>query len=257
MSIIHRADREELGDTSIYELYTMLGERDTAWLFNETYRIDTDHDIPTGAGNSMDRKTVYYDRTLYQEVMDNAFKATGLTPQQIVGRHLDHEHVEKTIIDGDNPADTYYPGHTRALRREHEGVIAILCPPSPKEIRKVIERYESTIWPALLRCYHRDPVKVPKDYWCAPLLDEPTERDEELLTILRRLGVYDADKRSKISTHYSIGPPNCESCVNWNPKFISQQDGGLAACHRVGGLVRNNRTCDLWRSIDKITKAAI
>lgn len=251
MSIGHRANAEELADTSVAELYKSLGERDTAKLFGQSYRIDTDHDCPTGAGNAIDRKTKYIDRVLYQEVMDGAFKASGLTPQQIIGRWLDHEHTEVCLADGDNGLDMYQPCHDRALRREHEGVLIILCPGSAAEAAKAIEGYEAAIWPGLLRCYHRPIVNPPKDLWCGPLLDHPTERDEEILEACRKLGVVDAAKRSKYDVHYGYGERDCGDCHGWLPELVSQERGGLAGCRRVAGIVRQDRWCDLWNPKDK------
>src|ERR1700682_2835433 len=153
MSIGHRLlDSEELNEASIEQLYDALGAEDTPALFAQSYKINTDHDCPSGAGNSIDRKTKYIDRVLYQEVMDGEFKKTELTPQQIIDRWLDHEHIEKCIVDGNNPVDNYYPAHTRALRREHEGVLAVL---GRKNAAEKIRTYEQTIWPALLGCYSR------------------------------------------------------------------------------------------------------
>lgn len=246
MTIGHRLDSEELSDTTIGELYSQLGQEDTPTLFAQTYKIDTDHDCPTGAGSSIDRKTKYVDRVLYQEVMDGAFKATGLTPQQIIGRWLEHEHTEICLSHGDNGVDVYLPCHQRALKREHEGVLTILCPQSPTEARKCLERYEATIWPAIVRCYHRPISKPPKDYWCGPLLDDPTDRDEQILEVLRGLGVVDAAKHSKFEMHYGYGGKHCDDCRGWHPEMITQEHGALAACRRISGLVRHDRWCDLW-----------
>jgi hypothetical protein len=247
MTIGHRLAADELSDTSLYELYSQLGERDTARLYEKPYSIDTEHDVPTGAGNSLDRKTKYIDRTLHQEVMDGAFKKTNLTPEQIIGRWLDHEHTEVCLADGDNPLDTYDPCHDRALKREHEGVLIILEPANKKTAREAIDNYEAVIWPGLTRCYHRPITKPPKDLWCAPLLDDPTERDDEILETFRKLGVIDATKRSKYSVHYGYGDKNCEDCSGWFPELISQENGQLAGCHGIAGLVRASRHCDMWR----------
>lgn len=244
MSIGHRAiDQEELTDASVADLYRALGDRDTPELYEASYKVDTDHDISTGAANSVDRKTIYIDRTLYQECMDGAFKKTGLNPEQLIGLWCAHEHCEKAIVDGDNEVDGYYPAHTRALRLEHRHLLAILGSknPNPK-----IVLYEETIWPALVRTYHRDTKKAPKDLWCAPLLDDPTPRDEEILEQLVRLGVKDASKRSKYETHYQPGPRYCKDCRHWDPKTLSQRGEELAACKVVNGLVRNYRHCDFF-----------
>src|SRR6185437_3554037 len=100
MSIGHRLAEDELTQASIAELYSALGNRDTPELYQRPYKLDTDHDCPAGGGNSLDRKTKYIDRILYQECMDGEFKASGLEPQQIMDRWLDHEHSEKCIADG-------------------------------------------------------------------------------------------------------------------------------------------------------------
>lgn len=247
MTIGHRSDAQELSDTSLYELYSQLGERDTAKLYQQPYKIDSDHDIPTGAGNSIDRKTIYIDRALYAECMDNAFKATELTPDQIIGRWCDHEHSEVCLADGDNGVDVYQPCHNRALRLEHVGLLTITCPATAAAARKSIERYEAVIWPALVRCYHRPITKPPKDLWCAPILDHPTEHDDAILEMLRRRGVVDATKHSKYDVHYGYGERNCIDCRGWNPELVSQEHGELAACHRVAGLVRSDRWCELFR----------
>jgi hypothetical protein len=246
MSIGHRLDEDELSDTSLYELYSQLGERDTPRLLEQPYRLDTEHDCPTGGGNSIDRKTKYIDRLLYQEVMDGEFKATGLAPEQIIGRWLDHEHIEKCIADGDNACDTYTPCHNRALRKEHEGVLIIHCPKSAKQAAEILRTYEATIWPGLVRCYHRPITRPAKDYWCGPLLDQPTERDDEILEILRRLGVADAAKRSKYDVRYGFGEKVCRDCRHWHPERLSQERKELAACRITAGLVRADRHCDLW-----------
>lgn len=243
MSIGHRLENDELLEASTEALYTSLGDGDTPKLFAHKFKIDTDHDVPMGAGNSVDMKTVYVDRTLYQQAMDNEFKGSGLLPQQVVGRWLDHEHTEIAIVFGDNPVDTYAPAHERALKREHEGVLNIL---GRDNAEQKIRKYEETIWPALMECYHRDPRKPPLDLWCSPLLDDPTPRDEELLEILRRAGVVDARKRARYDVHYGIGQNQCRRCAMFRPDLISMEHKQLALCDAVAGLVRDTRWCELW-----------
>lgn len=242
MTILHRP-ADELSDATIEQLYSSLGEHDTPKLFGQSFKVDIDHDVPTGGANSIDRKIKYIDRALYQEVMDGAFAATQLTPQQIINCWLDHEHSEICIVDGDNAIDTYEPAHQRALRREHEGVLVIL---GRTNAAAKIRRYEDAIWPGLMRAYHRDPKNPPADMWCGPLLDDPTDRDEELLEILRKLGVGDARKRSKEEVRYGFGKHSCSSCVMFKPEVISQEHKQIAACDAVSGLVRDTRWCQLW-----------
>lgn len=244
MAIGQRLDDDELSDTSLYELYSVLGSNDTPRLFELPYNVDTEHDIPFGAGNSIDRKTIYIDRDLYAEVMDGECAATGLTPEQLIERFLDHEHCEKSIVDGDNPVDTYYGGHARALRREHEGVIAIL---GRDDAEAKIKNYEKVIWPGLQRAYAKPIERVPRDLWCGPLRDvEADEHDDELLKQMLKLGVADAGKRSKYETHYGLTGPPCRECRNYKPSMHSEEAGALAACAIVGGLVRHDRSCDYF-----------
>jgi len=245
VTINQRLAEDELTQASIEETYSALGANDTPRLFGQHYKIDHAHDVPNGGGSSLDRKTKYIDKQLYQEVVDGEFKASGLLPQQILERWLDHEHVEICILDGDNPVDTYTPAHERALQFEHEGVLAIL---GREDGDAKIAKYEQTIWPGLVRCYHRPIVNPPLDLWCGPNNDDPTERDEEILASLSRLGVLDARKRSKYSTHYGMGAHRCRDCAHWEPKRLSQEHGQLAICQAVSGVVRQDRGCSLFKA---------
>lgn len=233
MSIGQRLEDEELSDTSLYELYSVLGERDTPFLFDQSYKLDTAHDWPTGGGNTVDRRIIGIDRTLYSQVMDNEFKATGLEPMHIINGWIQHEHVEICIVDGDNAVDTYQPGHRRALAREHEFY---------RFLGADIPRIEKAYWPALVACYNR-PIRKPHPaMWCGPLLDNAGEHDEEILEHLQKLGVKDAFKRSKYDTHYGIGPAKCADCMNYGGKTE------MEPCRIVNGLVRNDRHCDFWQN---------
>lgn len=244
MTIAHRAvTADEIEQTTAAELYAALGSEDTPQLYGQGFRVDTDHDIAAGGGNSIDRKVVYIDRTLYQEVMDGAFAKSGLTGQQIITLWLLHEHVELCILQGDNPVDTYEPAHHRALRLEHDGLLVILG--RDRAIEK-IATYEEAIWPGLLRAYHRPIKKPPLDLWCGPYLDDPTPRDEEILAELRKAGVVDARKRSHYEIHYGMAKHRCRDCAMFSPDKLSQERRQLALCEAVSGLVRDNRGCDLW-----------
>lgn len=244
MSILHRLAQDELAQATDEELFQALGERDAPKLFAKSYRLDTDHDIATGGGNSLDRKTVYIDRVLYQEAMDGEFAKTGLAPFQIIALWCDHEHSELSIIDSDGCIVWYTPGHRCALALEHRGLLTILGRDSGKA---KIAKYEETIWPGLMRAYQREPQKPPKDLWCGPLLDDPTPRDKELLDQLARLGVADARKCSPLEVRYGYGENRCGECSMWSPQVLSQENGDLASCSAVSGLRRHDRWCQLWR----------
>lgn len=243
MSVHHRLDAEELSDTSLYELYSALGDRDTPRLFQQKFKITTDSDIPTGAANSIDRKTIHFDRIIYQQIMDGEFKATGLEPDQIIAAWCQHEHSEITIVDGDNAVDIYFPAHKRALRREHE--VYRFCGQEPEKVEKVF-------WPALVKCYARPPKKVPLDLWCGPILDNASEQDEEIIARLQKLGVRDAFRRSKYDAHYGIGGAQCGACRHW----IGDRAKDLSECAIINGMVRTDRHCDFWLDREKTVKQA-
>jgi hypothetical protein len=241
MSITQRGDASEIDEASIAETYKTLGEGDTPDLYERSYKVDTGHDVPMGACNSLDRKIIYVDRTLYSEAMDGEFSKTGLEPDQIIRLWCDHEHTEKAIADGDNQIDYYTPSHKRALAKEHRGLWHILGPGK-------VKLYEDTIWPGLKRCYDNTKIiKPPKDMWCGPLNDDASPRDEEILEILQRLGVVDAGKHGKQEAAYGWSAHSCGTCRFFNPDFLSQQGGELAACQVVSGLVRKSRGSDYWK----------
>src|SRR5690242_8418698 len=115
MSVGHRLEDWELAETSLRDLYHALGQNDTPMLYDQPFDIDTEHDWPAAGGMSIDRKTVYIDRIIFEQIASNEFKACGLTPGQIVHAWVTHERVENAIIAGDNPVDTYIAAHHRAL----------------------------------------------------------------------------------------------------------------------------------------------
>lgn len=244
MSIGHRLDDDELSDVTIEELYHVIGERQTPELICLPYKVNSEFDIPFGAGNSIDRQTIYIDRGLFAEVMDGEFEATGLEPFQIIERFCDHEHIEKCIVDGDNAVEFYYGAHRHALKFEHDGVLKILGYDNP-EIK--IATYEKVLWPGLQRAYKRPVKAAPKDLWCSPLLDQEEDDDKEILARLVKLGVVDAGKRSKYETHYGVSGRPCRNCRHYNTKSLSQLNGDLALCDIVAGLARESRHCDFFK----------
>jgi hypothetical protein len=239
MAIHERLD-EELAEKSLGETYKFLGQGDTPFLYDKGFSIDTDHDIATGAASSIDRKIKYIDRTLYQAVMDGEYKVTNVRPRDIITAWLIHEHVEKVIIDGDNPIDRYEPGHQCALAKEHQFI---------KWLGGNIDKYEAAIWPGLVECYNNDKIeRVPLDLWCGPLLDSPEDRDLEILKRYVKLGIKDASKYSKLEAQYGVTNHKCEDCSMWQADKLSQMNQTLALCSAVNGLVRSDRGCSLWRA---------
>jgi hypothetical protein len=242
MSIGHPVDNDELDASSLTELFEALGSEDTPRLFEQVPTVNTDYDIPFGAGNSLDRKTVYIDRGLFAEVMRGDYNKTGLSPQQIIDCWIEHEHTEICLIEGDNPVDTYPAAHRRALAMEHRFVIVIL---GKDDAQGKVRQYEDTIWPGLERAY-KMPERVPADLWCSPLINDVTEEDEKILKRMVELGAVDARKRSKQDTRYGLAKNRCDACRHWSPETMNSEQGQLASCRVVSGLVRNDRGCDFW-----------
>jgi hypothetical protein len=242
MSAGHRADVRQKSEA---ELLEVLGQGDTPKLMAQSFAVDHAHDIAYAGGASIDRRTVYVDRTLYRDIMAGRVKARGLSPHQLIERIIDHEHTEKAVDDGNNPVDVYEPAHAYALRREHDGVEDITGPGGT-------ERYEKDLRPALAQCQTRflqlgrraDP---PKDLWCGPYIDHATAADRKILQIMRAKGVRDAHKVSKFEVHYGTGPEECRRCSMFG---AGHPDNGAALreCSLVAGLVRDDRWCDQWKS---------
>ena len=216
---------------SVAETFQILGEGDTPKLYGKPVALDVSCDIPYTGGVSVDGKTVYIDRTIYRKVMDGKVSVRGMSPRQLITVWIEHEHAEKAIDDGDNPADAYQAAHGFATCKEEETVRHMGVNP---------KRYEEAIKPALLRCIARDPKQPPKDLWCGPYLDEPTPRDKEILRVFRSKGVLDAFKKSKLEMNYGMRGNECRKCVHFG-------GGELAQCEVVCGLVRADRGCDAWK----------
>lgn len=165
-------------------------------------------------------------------------KVRGMTWRQIVACWIEHEHTERSIMEGGNPVDVYSGAHGLATAKENEMAEAIVG-------KGKASRYEEAIEPALKACAARDPVNPPKDLWCGPYLDDPTPRDKELLRIFRAKGVTDAFKLSKgdPSVMYRIGGRKCQDC-----KMFEQPGKAISACELVSGLVRDNRQCERFEA---------
>lgn len=222
------------------ELRKILAEGDTAKLLAQPVKVDCSHDIPDLGGISVDRRTVYLDRKFVEDLKAGKIHVPGMTWPQVMACIGRHEHVEKSIIDGDNPIETYLPAHELATVAEHEKV------PDPA-------RYEAALKPAIKRAEHEDPKNPPRDLWCGPYLDDPDADDKRQLRIFRAKGVMDAFKVSKVSVSYRMArmatKPDvcCIKCSMWERDTV--QDGGaLAQCEIVSGLVRKDRLCDRFEA---------
>lgn len=214
------------------EWLQVIGENDTAKLKARPIGLNTSCDWPYVGGTSVSGRTAYIDQQFYREVMDGRVAVKGMTPRQIVQAIIEHEHTEKAIMDGDNPVDTYPAAHEYATTAEHHFV---------KQLGVDPQYYEDCLKPAIERCLRRAPENLPRDVWCGPLLDEPTEEDKRILRQLRAKGVIDASKLSKESVRYGMGAHRCEDCT-----MMQRPAKALSQCDLVSGLVRNNRNCDRY-----------
>lgn len=221
------------------QVFGALGTGDTSELYGEPFTVIVNRDIPYAGGNSVDRKRVYIDQTLYREVMAGKVEAGGLSPQQLIDRWVDHEHTEKAVDDGDNPYDDYLGAHGIATGKEESPI------DNP-------DAYEKAIQPALDECIERflklgDKANPPKDLWCGPYVDDEDAEDKKILKILQAKGVKDAFKVSKSSAHYGMGGVECKDCKHYAPT-ISQDNGKIGDCEHICGLVRWDRACDWWEA---------
>jgi hypothetical protein len=167
---------------------------------------------------------------------------TGLSPDDTLECLLEHEGVEKTILDDpDSPIQFYdhhdepggFGAHEMATFAEHQLVMKKGGTPV---------RYERSLAAIIKFCNGKKLEKVPRDYACAPLLDDPDEHEGEVIKRLRELGVVDAFKTSKEALGYnsqSSGSERCGVCANWTGQGVD----GLSTCQIADGLVGPQKWC--------------
>lgn len=228
---------------TVAQVYGALGSGDTAELYGQPYKVVTNRDIAYAGGTSVDRQRVYIDEQLYKDVMSGTVAVKGLTPNDIIRAWLEHEHTEKATDDGDNPYDDYSGAHAIALGKENWFI-------EQRIGKDGVERYESTIKPALDACARRfiaagNKANPPTDLWCGPYIDDQTAQDKKIIAILKAKGVTDAFKWAKSDAHYGMGATQCRDCKHFAPT-ISQENGRIGDCEQICGLVRWDRTCDEW-----------
>jgi len=221
------------------ELANVLGKNDTPELYARAYRVDTSHDIPYAAGNSVDGSTVYIDAVLYREVMDGEVYVRGMTPSQIIRAWREHEHAEWAVEMGDNSSQTYPASHGFATASEHKYVGDLPIDP---------DRYEACIRAGLERAKRRfiekgSSCNPPRDLWCGPVLDDPDKDDRVIIGILKAKGVADAFKLSKSEVRYGMGPQECRDCGMFGDRDVLPS---LRKCDLINGLVQRAYWCERW-----------
>jgi hypothetical protein len=239
MSAGHGHKREH--DKTPSQLRKLQQDPDYRQLWQRWQRVDTDHDMVDLAGYNLWGTVRYIDRDLFHALIDPNYARhlgigpidTGLSPEDTIACLLDHEGIERTLMDADNDIDTYLPAHEFATVGEHECARAKKTTPL---------KYERGLAKAIEWCEKKTPTKVPQDFSCAPLLDDPDHNDKRVLEILKKLGIPDASKISKETVDYSksSGQDRCDGCKHWlNPDRSSVH----SLCDVVAGLVRDDRWC--------------
>lgn len=222
------------------ELKRLLSRGDAPHLMKRWSHFDIDHDIPYLCGYNVQGTTRYADRDFIRALYDPKYAEatigqpieTGLTPEQTLECALWHEAVEKVLLDAANPVNEYEAAHEFATAAEHEKVWALGGTPF---------RYERGLERIIKFCQSKQPKLVPKDYCCAPYLDDPDSLDLRLLQAFRQLGVVDASKLSKRSVEYSRGDGHdqCAGCTHWQARGADN----LSTCAVTEGLVRTTNWC--------------
>jgi len=226
-------------------------------LMQRWQRTDYDHDIVFTTGYNIFGTIRYADRDFVRALYDVDYACrilgapidTGLSPDDTLECLLWHEAVEKVIIDADNPIDLYdehdspggFGAHEYATVAEHKKVRQKGGDPA---------RYERGLAGIVKFCMHKQLLKVPADYACAPLLDDPDENEKQVKR-LQELKIADAFKISKEKVDYASADRNsgtrCISCKHWQ----NQTSGhGLSTCAKVDGLVRDRRWCQRYEVRD-------
>jgi hypothetical protein len=229
-------------------LHRLLSQPDAIALMRRWQRVDFEHDIVYLAGYNVWGTTKFADRDFVRALYDPAYAEhiigtainTGLSPDDTLHCIFTHEEVEKVILDADNPVDFYdydetpggFGAHEYGTFAEHEQVRAKGGNP---------HRYETGLERIIHFCAHKPLIRVPKDYACAPLLDDPDANERRVISTLRKMGIEDAFKLGKKGVDYSLstGLDHCAACINWG----GARDRELMTCAVVDGLVRTDRWC--------------
>jgi hypothetical protein len=235
-------------------LHRLLTSGGAPALMRRWQKLDIEHDIPYLLGYNVQGTTAYADRDYINALYDPQYAQqiiggpvnTGLSPVDTLECTVEHEHVEKVILDADNPVDFYdhddepdgWGAHEYATIAEHQKVIQKGGHPAVYErgLSKIIDF-----------CEHKHLEKVPLDLSCSPYLDDPDANEERIIKRMQELGVGDAFKVSKYDVDY--GPVHsadrCSTCANWQ----GLRDRDLAVCRLIAGLVRDDRWCKKFESM--------
>lgn len=229
------------------ELAKLLSTGGAPELMHRWQKLDPDYDINDLAGYNVPGTIRYIDRDAFHAILDPEYAEhigvgpidTGMSPEDTIACIVEHESDEKVLLDGDNDVNSYPGAHEYATAGENSKVIEKGSTPL---------KYNRGLARLIKFCEAKTPVKVPHDYACAPLLDDPDANDQRVLALLRKLGVIDAFKQSKRSLDYStaIGADRCVGCKNWQGHPVLD----LSPCAVVDGLVRNSMWCKSFTAME-------
>jgi hypothetical protein len=236
------------------ELTKILSEGGAPQLMQRWKRLDIQHDVPDLCGYDVWGTVAFADKDFFRALTDPAYAEqivgaaidTGLKPEQTLdcliglpGQPPGHEKIEKVLLDADNPIDTYEAAHEYATSGEHEKVRAHGSTPL---------RYERGLDRIIRWCEKKIPKAVSRWYACAPYLDEEDKQDAVTLKVLKTLGVQDAFKASMAKAGYtkSTSAARCSGCASWQ----GPRNTPLALCKLVEGLVRTDRVCGRFESME-------
>jgi hypothetical protein len=201
------------------------------------FRVDVTKQVPDTAGYNVLGTVYYLDKDFYAAVMSGQIKIPGMVPKAILQAILIHERTEKCLLDADNDVNDYLGdseeagAHEYATLAEHEFVRQFATP----------RVYEAALRQIIQHNEHKPLVIPPKDLDCEPHVDEMDSADKRALAEMRKLGVPDASKVSKVSVDYSrsTGEDRCVRCASW----MGQPTAELAPCKIVSGAVRTEWWC--------------
>lgn len=232
------------------ELRKLLQSGGAPELMKRWQKLNADNDVTYLAGYNTDGTVRYIDRDVLHALLDPKYAEhlgigaidTGLSPEDTIDCLMEHEAIEKALLDSDGDITTYQGAHELATSGEHEMVRSKGGKP---------HQYERGLAKAIAWCAKKTLHKVPQDFDCAPLLDHPDDTSRRALAAMIGMNVADATKASKESVGYSKsnGKDQCVGCAHWQ----AERTEDLSPCEVTQGLVRNSRWCEEYRAAEEDT----
>jgi hypothetical protein len=240
LSVNHPHSRPN--QTHPFELRKFLEEPTAAAMLRAKVRLDTSKECPDTGGYNVDGTRRFIDWRFVEAVHGGyhapdgriiQVRVSGMSPAQILQAIYVHEHIEKIILDADNPIDTYQEAHEFATTAEHEYVRSLGVTP---------HAYEAGI-AEMLKYVEGAPFdRVSPGLECSPYIDDPDAADQAIIKRLKELNIQDAFKTPKKEVQYgpSTGDDRCGVCIHFS-SFGRGDNLGL--CETVNGAIRDSWWC--------------